>query len=90
MRDIYAALYDYSDEWKTILEREWKPKCEVCGFCTEKKTCHRKPNKIDIEQLQKDGQSFRKMIDEIKKIEDFKEVTYEDYWAIVEKYIWFF
>lgn len=45
MRDIVAALNDYSEEWKTLTEQYFVPKCEVCGFCTEAKSCGRKPKK---------------------------------------------
>lgn len=44
MKDIVKALSEYSDEWKWIVENLFKPKCEVCGYCTEKKSCGRKPN----------------------------------------------
>ncbi len=41
--DIYNALSEYSDEWKYLANTCFKPKCEVTGFCKEKKTCGRKP-----------------------------------------------
>lgn len=43
MKDICAALSSYSEEWKWIVENLMKPKCEVSGFCKEKKSCGRKP-----------------------------------------------
>lgn len=42
------ALSEYSDEWKTLVELTFKPKCEVYGYCTETKTCGRKPYKSSI------------------------------------------
>jgi len=42
MQDIAKALSDYSGEWKYLVERFFVPKCEVSGFCTEKKSCGRK------------------------------------------------
>lgn len=45
MRDICKALSEYSEEWKWIVENLMVPKCEVAGFCKEKKTCGRKPKK---------------------------------------------
>lgn len=45
MKDIMRELSEYSEEWKTIVDTEFKPKCEVCGFCTERNTCGRKPKK---------------------------------------------
>ena len=49
MNQIKIALSEYSDEWKWICENFFVPKCEVSGFCTEKKSCGRKPKKeIDL------------------------------------------
>lgn len=45
MNDIVKALRDYSDEWKYITDNYFMPKCELTGYCTEKKTCGRKPYK---------------------------------------------
>lgn len=45
MKDICTALSDYSEEWKWIVDNLMMPKCEVTGFCTEKKSCGRKPLK---------------------------------------------
>lgn len=45
--DIIKALSEYSDEWKYLVEEEqiFKPKCEVIGLCTEKKSCGRMPRR---------------------------------------------
>ena len=43
--DICNALREYSEEWDTLIDMTCKPKCEKTGFCTEKKTCGRKPRK---------------------------------------------
>lgn len=45
MRDLMNALSAYSPEWKYLVEQYFVPKCEVSGFCTEKKCCGRKPQK---------------------------------------------
>ncbi len=45
MRDLMKELSQYSEEWKYLVENYFVPKCEVCGFCTEKKSCGRKPVK---------------------------------------------
>ena len=45
MKDYLNALREYSEEWKTLIGMTCKPKCEKTGFCTEKKTCGRKPRK---------------------------------------------
>ena len=42
-KDLMQALSEYSEEWKILVDKFFKPKCEVCGFCTEKKSCGRKP-----------------------------------------------
>ena len=41
--DIYNALSEYSDEWKWLVEECFKPKCELVGYCKEKKSCGRMP-----------------------------------------------
>lgn len=45
MQDICKALGDYSGEWKYLVDHYFMPKCEVSGFCTERKSCGRKPKK---------------------------------------------
>lgn len=45
MKDIMEALSNYSPEWKEIVESEFKPKCEIYGYCTEHNCCGRKPKK---------------------------------------------
>lgn len=43
--EIKTALSNYSEEWKWICENLFVPKCDVAGFCTEKKCCGRKKTK---------------------------------------------
>lgn len=43
MQDIMKALSEYSGEWAYLVEHYFQPKCETAGFCTEKKSCGRKP-----------------------------------------------
>ena len=52
MRDIINALREYSDEWKTLIDeyKVFQPKCDVCGYCTEKESCGRRPKKTDPDQ----------------------------------------
>lgn len=45
--DICNALREYSDEWNKIVDYLFVPKCELFGYCTEKKSCGRKEKKID-------------------------------------------
>lgn len=45
MPAIMDALREYSDEWIWIVDNLFKPKCEVTGYCEEKKSCGRKPKK---------------------------------------------
>lgn len=40
--DICNALSNYSDEWRSIIETQMKPKCELLGYCPEKNSCGRK------------------------------------------------
>lgn len=48
MNDICEALSSYSGEWNTLIKLCMKPKCEVSGYCTESKSCGRKPKKESI------------------------------------------
>lgn len=41
--ELCEALSAYSEEWKYIVSNYFVPKCEITGFCVEKKSCHRKP-----------------------------------------------
>lgn len=43
--DICNALRKYSDEWEWIVDNLFVPKCELLGYCTEKKSCGRKDKK---------------------------------------------
>lgn len=43
--EIRSALSEYSEEWKWICENLFVPKCDVSGFCTEKKCCGRRPKR---------------------------------------------
>lgn len=43
--DICNALSELSEEWNYIVDNYFKPKCEVLGYCPERKSCGRKPKK---------------------------------------------
>ncbi len=45
MNDICKALSEYSEEWNWVVDNLMMPKCEVVGFCKEKKSCGRRPKK---------------------------------------------
>lgn len=45
--EIRTSLSNYSEEWKWICENLFVPKCDVSGFCIEKKCCGRRPKKVD-------------------------------------------
>lgn len=47
MKDMVAALSNYSEEWKYLTEHYFKAKCDVNGYCIETRSCGRHP-KIDI------------------------------------------
>ncbi len=48
-RDLMKALGEYSEEWATLVDLYFKPKCEVCGSCKEKYTCGRMPKREQAE-----------------------------------------
>lgn len=43
--DVAAALSNYSEEWKTLVDMCFMPKCEYLGYCPESKGCGRKLSK---------------------------------------------
>ncbi|MBQ6520564.1 MAG: FAD-dependent thymidylate synthase [Anaerolineaceae bacterium] len=43
--DYITALSEYSEEWAMLVKMLMKPKCEVFGYCPEKNSCGRKPQK---------------------------------------------
>lgn len=47
MQDLKKALSEYSEEWAYLVDNYFKPKCEVCGYCTEKFSCGRVQKKDD-------------------------------------------
>lgn len=47
--DIRAALSEYSDEWKYIVDRYLMPKCKYMGFCKERYTCGMMPRRQVVE-----------------------------------------
>ena len=49
MKEILWKLENYSDEWEDIIYniKVFKPKCEVIGYCPERKGCGRKGKKED-------------------------------------------
>ena len=66
MLDIMKALCEYSGEWKTIVDEYFVSKCDVCGFCTEKKSCGRRPTKDKHDQLLFYGKQYKKLLDALK------------------------
>lgn len=44
-RDIKKALSEYSEEWKWIVDNLLHAKCEEYDYCTENKSCGRRPKK---------------------------------------------
>lgn len=67
MLDIMNALREYSGEWKTIVDEYFMPKCDVCGFCTEKNCCGRRPTKDEHDQLLFYGKQYKKLLDALKE-----------------------
>lgn len=67
MLDIMKALCEYSEEWETIVNEYFMPKCDVCGFCTEKRCCGRRPTKDEHDQLLFYGKQYKKLLDALKE-----------------------
>lgn len=45
--DICEALTEYSEEWNAIITTQFKPKCDVLGYCPEKHGCGKYPKEAD-------------------------------------------
>ena len=45
MRQVMEGLRNYSEEWKTVVDMTFMPKCEALGYCPEKFSCGRKPKR---------------------------------------------
>lgn len=43
--DVCSALREYSAEWAYLVDNYFVPKCDYTGFCTEKKSCGKNPQK---------------------------------------------
>jgi len=43
--DIMFALKRYSAEWSMLVDTQFMPKCDVTGYCPEKKSCGRRPKR---------------------------------------------
>ena len=44
MNELKQVISSLDDEWKVIADM-MQPKCEVLGYCTESKSCGRKPSR---------------------------------------------
>lgn len=45
MKELGNKLSEYSEEWKLIVDNWFEPKCELLGYCPEKFSCGRYPQK---------------------------------------------
>lgn len=45
--DVESALRAYSPEWYTLVNLLFKPKCDILGYCPEKKGCGRHKQRIE-------------------------------------------
>ena len=43
--DLLYALSDYSAEWMTLVATQFRPKCEVLGYCPETRGCGKYPKR---------------------------------------------
>lgn len=48
MQDLKEALSNYSEEWKTLCDMLFIPKCERYGYCEEEYSCRRYPMKDEV------------------------------------------
>ena len=76
--DIIKALSEYSEQWAEIIKDYFKPKCEVCGFCEEEKTCGRKPSKEKINEIYKAGKIFIEEANGFLEREQNDEIIFVD------------
>ena len=40
-----SPMAEYSEEWATLIDMLFHPKCEELGYCPESKSCGRMPQK---------------------------------------------
>lgn len=59
MNDIMKALSEYSSQWKLIIKEFFKPKCEVCGFCSERNSCGRRSKELDVKECIEIGKKWK-------------------------------
>lgn len=45
MRELKKQLSNYSEEWKTLVDMLFVPKCEYLGYCPEEYSCGRVPKR---------------------------------------------
>lgn len=69
MKDIITELSYYSEEWGWVCKEFFVAKCDVCGYCTEKKSCGRRPRKEDL--------TSSRIEDLIDKLDKYKEVDFD-------------
>ena len=43
--DLWNALCNYSDEWKAVVHKTFRPKCYEYGYCPEKHGCGKYPGR---------------------------------------------
>ena len=55
MNEMRLALMDIDIEWELICKDYCVTKCVTLGFCPEKKSCGRYPNKIDLKGVKEIG-----------------------------------
>lgn len=53
MNQAIDSLAFYAEEWKILVNEEnlFVPKCEVLGYCPERYSCHRKPDKATFDHI---------------------------------------
>lgn len=66
MNLLKQELSNYSPEWAEIAA-EFKPKCELYGYCTEKFTCGRMPRKKELTQEKQEEEIIAAIEPALKK-----------------------
>lgn len=72
--DIYNALKEYSEEWNILVSNYFMAKCDACGFCTEEKSCGKRPSKEEFMQTYEFGKKILVAIEN----SEFKGASAED------------
>ena len=61
-----------SEEWEYIVKNYFLPKCEVTGFCSEKKSCGRNPKKEFVQMSKQFGKyQLKSRYSTVEEVQNF-------------------